>query len=145
MLTPAFHIEAITTTILSAARGSRRCVTCGTIKKSGKRSCCARGGAWFKNCGDAGDTKFDHTWAEGIRACKGFGSSLPVESPPHAMLPCIYPINTTMQPNTTWQHTNIYHVGNISNAGATKSEESAELENVAVRLCGLFLFSNLYV
>ena len=46
------------------------CPKCGTVKKSGKRSCCARGGGWFKNCGDVGDTKFDHTWAEGIQACK---------------------------------------------------------------------------
>ena len=45
------------------------CPKCGDIKKSGKQSCCARGGAWFKNCGDVGDTKFDHTWAEGIQAC----------------------------------------------------------------------------
>ena len=47
-----------------------RCPRCGTINKSGKRSCCARGGAWFRNCGDAGNTKFDHTWVEGIQACK---------------------------------------------------------------------------
>ena len=46
------------------------CRKCGTIKKIGKRSCCARGGAWFKKCGDVGDTQFDHTWSEGIRACK---------------------------------------------------------------------------
>ena len=29
-----------------------------------------RGGDWFKNCGNPGDSKFDHTWAEGIDACK---------------------------------------------------------------------------
>ena len=46
------------------------CLKCGTSKKSGKRTCCARGGAWFKNCGDAGDEKFEHTWAEGIRVCQ---------------------------------------------------------------------------
>ena len=46
------------------------CPKCGTTKKSGKLSCCARDGAWFKNCGDAGDKKFDHTWVEGIEACK---------------------------------------------------------------------------
>ena len=40
------------------------------MKKSDKRSCCARGGAWFKNCGDADETKFDHTWLEGIQACR---------------------------------------------------------------------------
>ena len=28
------------------------------MEKSGKLSCCARGGAWFNNCGDAGDAKF---------------------------------------------------------------------------------------
>ena len=47
------------------------CPKCGVTKKFGARSCCARGGAWFKNCGDDGDTKFDHTWTEGIQACKG--------------------------------------------------------------------------
>ena len=49
---------------------SSSCLKCGTSKKSGKRSCCAHGGAWFKNCGDVGDTKFNHTWVEGIQACE---------------------------------------------------------------------------
>ena len=49
---------------------SDKCLKCGTIKASGKLSCCARGGAWFKQCGDVGDDKFDHAWAEGIQACK---------------------------------------------------------------------------
>ena len=47
------------------------CPTCGTIKQTGKLSCCTRGGAWFKQCGDFGDSNFDHTWSEGIEACKG--------------------------------------------------------------------------
>ena len=54
---------------------SGTCPKCGTIKKSGKRSCCARGGTWFKKCGDEGDTTFDHTWTEGIEACKSKFSS----------------------------------------------------------------------
>ena len=33
-------------------------------------SCCGRGGSWFKNCGGGGNTKFQHTWYEGIQACK---------------------------------------------------------------------------
>ena len=49
---------------------SKRCPKCAINKKSGRVSCCARGGAWFKNCGDAGDANFDHTWVEGIQACK---------------------------------------------------------------------------
>ena len=44
------------------------CRTCGTTKKLGNRSCCGPGDSWFKNCGDTGDTEFDHTWAEGIIA-----------------------------------------------------------------------------
>ena len=47
------------------------CSKCGVSKKSGKLSCCARGGAWFKNCGDIGDSKFDHAWSEGMQACEG--------------------------------------------------------------------------
>ena len=45
------------------------CSKCGTIKKTGKKSCCAPGGAWFKDCGDTGDAKFHHTWADGIKSC----------------------------------------------------------------------------
>ena len=50
---------------------SRICSKCGTLKKSGKPSCCASGGAWFQKCGDAADKNFNHTWVEGIQACKG--------------------------------------------------------------------------
>ena len=47
------------------------CPRCGTIGKSGKPSCCGRGGSWFRNCGGAGKTKLQqHTWHEGIQACK---------------------------------------------------------------------------
>ena len=60
------HTEASMTTVSS----SDECPKCGTTKKSGASSCCARGGAWFKNCGDIGDIKFDRTWVEGIQACK---------------------------------------------------------------------------
>ena len=52
------------------ANNSFSCPKCGRTSKSGKRSCCARSGAWFKKCGNFGDAKFDHTWAEGIYACK---------------------------------------------------------------------------
>ena len=46
------------------------CPKCGTIQKSGKISCCGSGGSWFKKCGGAGDRKLEHTWFEGIQACK---------------------------------------------------------------------------
>ena len=49
---------------------SSECPRCGTIAKSGQMSCCGRGGSWFKSCGGAGNTKLQHTWHEGIQACK---------------------------------------------------------------------------
>ena len=52
-----------------ATVSSFACPKCA-VSKSGKRSCCGQDGAWFKNCGDPGDSKFDHTWTEGIKACK---------------------------------------------------------------------------
>ena len=55
---------------IAAASHFRRCGQCGTIAKSGGNSCCGRGGSWFRNCGNAGSAKLDHTWYEGIQACK---------------------------------------------------------------------------
>ena len=47
-----------------------QCLLCGKLKNNGKLSCCAPGGSWFRKCGNTGDSKFDHTWLEGIEACK---------------------------------------------------------------------------
>ena len=46
------------------------CPACGIIKKSGKLSCCGRGGSWFGTCGSAGNANLVHTWYEGVWACK---------------------------------------------------------------------------
>ena len=61
--------EAVTASSVSAVR-DKRCPKCG-VKKSGTLSCCARGGTWFNNCGDEEDINADHTWTDGIHACKG--------------------------------------------------------------------------
>ena len=47
------------------------CPVCGVMRTSGMPSCCVRGGAWFQKCGDAGDARFEHSWTDGIQACKG--------------------------------------------------------------------------
>ena len=65
-----YFFEQCTPARVVATTISSVCLKCGTIAKSGKSSCCARGGSWFKNCGSAGNAKLDHTWSEGIRACK---------------------------------------------------------------------------
>ena len=56
---------SITPTIANAMT----CPKCGTFEKSGRASCCAPGGAWFKNCGGAGNKKVGHRWIEGVEAC----------------------------------------------------------------------------
>ena len=47
-----------------------RCPNCGTFKKSGRISCCAPGGAWYRNCGGIENRDVGHSWQEGIRVCK---------------------------------------------------------------------------
>ena len=56
---------ATPTTAISVA-----CPRCGSIGKSGRSSCCGRGGSWFRNCGSAGNMKLQHTWRAGIQACE---------------------------------------------------------------------------
>ena len=58
------HVTATTATIVGV------CLKCGITKKSGKMSCCGRGGSWFGKCGSAGNTKLGHTWHEGLESCK---------------------------------------------------------------------------
>ena len=64
------HTAALIAIASASAVIRKRCVKC-VANQSGKANCCDRGGAWFEKCGDVGDTNFEHTWAEGIQACKG--------------------------------------------------------------------------
>ena len=66
------HVSAeAPTTAATPPPSSMTCPECGTFKTSGQLSCCGPGGTWFKKCGNAGDSKFDHTWSDGIEACTG--------------------------------------------------------------------------
>ena len=51
------------------------CPKCGITTKSGKISCCGRGGSWFGDCGSGGDTKFGHTWYDGLQSCRAWSES----------------------------------------------------------------------
>ena len=127
---------------LSTLSSSNKCSKCGIAKKSGKFSCCARGGSWFKNCGDAADSKFDHTWAEGIRACQGFTTSISAASPLQGMLIqariTAYQTNINQSLNDTRHRSNTYRHGNMSNAVTTGSGDRARLAKVTVCICVLF-------
>ena len=114
------------------------CPKCGTFKKSGKRSCCARGGAWFKKCGDASDTKFDHTWIEGSRVCEGSVSLRSVKSPLQAASFQVdvsaYPLNDIKIGNTTQHRTYINRTMNVSNAVTVDRADGAGLTKVVVSI-----------
>ena len=55
---------------MKTATAYTECRVCGMFELTGERSCCAAGGDWFQKCGNKNDTKFAHTWFEGIKACK---------------------------------------------------------------------------
>ena len=74
----------MSTLLVTTAPMSHICPKCGTIWKSGKMSCCGRGGSWFKNCGNAGNANLDHTWYEGIWACRTRRYSAAVGKQGHA-------------------------------------------------------------
>ena len=64
------HILISTPAISPIIASTSMCPKCGTFVKSGRVSCCAPGGAWYENCGGAGNRNVDHTLLEGTNACK---------------------------------------------------------------------------
>ena len=59
-----------TRTLGITSNNGMTCPKCGTFDKSSRVSCCAPGGAWYKNCGGAGSRNVGHRWFEGVDACK---------------------------------------------------------------------------
>ena len=125
----------------SAVSNNKGCPKCGSLKKSGKLSCCARDGAWFKNCGDSGDSNFDHTWVEGMHACTGSVSLSSVESPALLMMSSegsnTQPLNTARTPKTTLNQINIY------SSTTDDSKDCVELAKLVV--CASLLLISFHV
>ena len=67
---PERELIVRTSAVKSTLAKTVTCPKCGTFEKSGRTSCCAAGGAWFKNCGGAGNVNVGHRWFEGVEACK---------------------------------------------------------------------------
>ena len=83
----SFTYACISSVVLTTTMTSGSvCPKCATTKKSGQSSCCARGGAWFNNCGGVTNANVDHTWTEGIRACKDFASLFSSKTQSEVML-----------------------------------------------------------
>ena len=127
---------------LSAVSSNSKCVKCGTTGKSGALSCCARGGSWFNKCGDTGDTEFDHTWADGIHACRNFATLTSVQSPLQVTLDdegVILHQLGTQSPNDTRQHTRSFSRDSVTNVGTANFTYHVRLIKVAVYLCVLLI------
>ena len=56
------------------------CDTCVPAEGEGGLTCCGTGGSWEGKCGIPGNTKFEHTWSEGKKAC--IAAATPSERPP---------------------------------------------------------------
>ena len=128
------------TTSMSEVSSNNRCPKCGTVTKSGATSCCARGGAWFKNCGDVGDTRFGHTWTEGIRVCEHVAPSVTLESPLQVMFGDVavmpYLLNETQRRNATSTHqTRIDLSVSMFNVGTTDLGDCVGLTRAASMVC----------
>ena len=128
---------------MAAVSSGKGCPKCGTTKKSGKRSCSARGGAWFNACGDAGDKSFNHTWAEGIQSCKRFSVSMKLQLQDlfrHVGVTIVDPLNKTEIRNTASQYPNIYRSVSISKADVTDSESCVRLGKAYVFISAMLTF-----
>ena len=119
---------------LAVASSTTECPKCGTTEKTGEHSCCARGGSWYNDCGDAGDTEFDHTWSEGIQACKDLATSFAAKAPLKVTLRRVEVIGNppkTAQPRyDTQQQAHIYLPGSMSTSATTDSKEYVGLTKI---------------
>ena len=130
-----------TTTTTTSVVSVKACPKCGRIKKSGKLSCCARGGAWFNNCGDVRESKFHHTWVEGMQACKKIVISNLINSPALVMF---HHESTNGHPRkTSHQHNKISPTESLSDVDSMNSEDCAELSKVV--MCTFILFISLHL
>ena len=108
------------------------CSECA-INKAGKRSCCARGGAWFKDCGDVGDTKFGHTWAEGIQACKDFATSALADTASKAILGARAIVDSQSR-NEDKLKENVYIRSGMAESGATDYADCFRLSRTSLSI-----------
>ena len=131
---------------VSTVKDSSGCRKCAA-NKAGKFTCCARGGAWFKKCGDVGETKFDHTWIEGVQACTGFVTpvsvTLPLKAVPRRVGIFVFPRNVHQPRNntSTQQQKKAFRTDGDSNAGIKHFEHFVGATKVVTFVYILFLVS----
>ena len=119
----------------SAPRGeSESCSKCGTVRASGRLSCCARDGAWHQKCGAPGDKNADHTWIEGVQACNLFGDSMFFEAVEQVRQyrTSEQSINETELRGIPEQHTNARPTANASDPGIDASDPGVDTPDAGV-------------
>ena len=141
--TSAFAAETSSPTSAFAVSSGNGCAKCVSTKKSGKYSCCARGGAWFNNCGDEGDAKYNHTWVEGNQACRNVAGSVSVKAQVMVNRQGVfaYPVNSTQSQNETEQQINLYPLNGTSvpDTGVTDAEDCVGLPISILYTCVIVL------
>ena len=131
--------EPLQVTTVLAAR-IKACPKCGTTKY-GKLTCCARGGSWFQKCGDLGDRKFEHTWAEGIQACTNCSSSLLVKTPAQDRRNRVMSLSMMLVglQHDAQHDANAYRTRNVSNTGTAYCADRFPLAKVTVLTSGFLI------
>ena len=133
------RIETSTTTVSAVnSTSTSGCVKCGTVAKSGKLSCCARGASWFNNCGDVGDAHFEHTWVEGIHACEDFGDLVSVQSPLRVVLRHVGRVSRPQ--HSSQVQTRFYGHVSMSETRTTGGADCNKIGKVVIFFRFLFIF-----
>ena len=127
-LTGLFVLLQSAAPAVTTVKPSPVCAVCGIMKTSGARSCCVRGGAWFKKCGDPGDVRFEHTWTEGVQACKQV-SNLFSDKVQSQMV-----ANTSRQPNIP-QRNIVNHADNFVSDGLALLGGCVKLSKWSISIC----------
>ena len=105
------------------------CPKCAMIDRLGKLSCCAPGASWYQNCGRTSGSAFDHTWAEGFKACKHQTEAM---TPPTTTRPFTVQTQakriTSEQPSTSVQTTQ----AKATTATTTRPSTSVQSQAITV-------------
>ena len=65
-ITTSVSAPTVTSTI---GKDKLACPKCARFKHTGQVSCCALGGAWYRQCGGPETKHAKHSWIEGVKAC----------------------------------------------------------------------------
>ena len=128
----------ISTPAVTATRITPVCPKCAAIKKSGELSCCASGGAWFENCGTSGNSNTDHTWVEGMQACRDVVSLASGKAEPQFII-SVHQTTSTQQLNEVEHQVIDSTLAAVYDVPMRNSKDNDQISHVAVFSSLLFI------